>query len=230
MSDEPLGEGRRKRFRQAVTDSLLAAGFVFDPDNRDHLSAHDGGKMFVYNLPYTQVSHAVASLRPGVKVEISSWPLQRAPVSCSVASFLAQARDNVAEVPEINCVDVAETAADKFVALTRRVAEEQAGDGTRDPSLLRHVYDLHRTRPGIDLDAVRPMLQAIMESDRKTRGRKLPSYAEDPKAVSLDAIRVLSEDDGYAGAFSVFQRDMVYGSHVALADCLPVLREYAALL
>jgi len=230
VSAKPLGKGGRKRFRQAVTDGLLAAGFKFDPDNRAHLSAHDAGRTFVYNLPYVQVSRSVDSLRPGVKVEISSWPLQRVSVPCTVASFLAQARGDVAEVPKIQCVDVAETAVDKFVALTRRIAEEQADIDARDPSLLRHVYDLYRIRSSIDLDTVQQMLPAIMESDRTTRGGRLPAYAENPKAVSLDALRALSEDEGYAEAFSAFQRDMVYGTHVALADCLPVLHEYAALM
>lgn len=230
VSDKPLGEGARKRFRAAVTEGLRAAGFAFDPNNRDHLAVHDGGRMFVYNLPYAQASGSVASLRPGVKVEISSWSLHRAPVECAVSSFVAQARGDAAEVPTILCVDVAETAADKFVALTRRIAEEQATGDARDSSLLRHVYDLHRITPGIDLESVGPMLRAIMESDRKTRGARLPAYADDPIAVSSDALRRLSGDEDYAQAFDAFQRDMVYGDKVTLADCMPVLNAYAALM
>ena len=191
---------------------------------------YDGGKTFAYNLPYAQMSSSVASLRPGVKVEISSWPLQRKAVPCAVSSFVAQAQGITAEVAAISCVDIGETAADKFVALTRRIAEEQHTQRDRDRTLLRHVYDLYRLRPHVVPKDLQPMIREVMENDRKTRSRKFPAYAENPAAVSLDAIEILAGDDSYTREFELFQRDMVYGAHVALRDCLPVLRELAALL
>lgn len=230
VSDKPLTDGGRRKFRAAVTESLHAAGFEFDPKNPKHMDAHDGGKTFVYNLPYVQVAQSVGSLRPGVKIEVSSWPLQMDTVPRAVYSFVAQAQDAAAEVAEIQCVDVAETAADKFVALTRRVAEERHLGDERDRSLLRHVYDLYRIRPHIKLDKVKPMIGSIMESDRKTRSRKFPAYANNPQAVSRSSIQALTDDGSYAEEFDVFQRDMVYGERVSLANCLPVLQEFAALL
>ncbi len=222
-----LGPGARKRFRQAVTRALLDAGFDFDPENADHLQTYDGGKTFAYSLPYAPVTDAVTSLRPGVKVEISSWPLSLAPVLKDVSSFVAVAKKEGAEVKGIPCVDVAETAADKFVALTRRIADEQSGRVDRDPSLIRHIYDLHRITSNVDLTAISPMLGAIMESDRRSRGAKVPGYAEDPLGVTLSALESLAKDDGYAAVFTRFQQDMVYGAHVEMGECLPTLRAYA---
>lgn len=230
VSDKPLTDGGRRKFRESVTERLHAVGFEFDPGNSAQLAAHDGGKTFVYNLPYVQVAQAVGSLRPGVKIEVSSWPLQMATVRQEVSSFVSQAQGLAAEVAEIQCVDIAETAADKFVALTRRVAEERHLGGERDRSLLRHIYDLYRVRPHIELDKVKPMIGSIMESDRKTRSRKLPAYADNPQAVSISSIQALTDDGSYAEEFGVFQRDMVYGEHVSLAECLTVLHEFAALL
>lgn len=229
-SGEHLTDGGRRKFRVVVSESLNAAGFEFDPQNPDHMSVHDGGRTFVYNLPYSQAATSVASLKPGVKVEISSWPILRASVQCTVSSFVAQARGAAAEVSGIQCVDVTETAADKFVALTRRIGEEQYKQGTRDRSLLRHVYDLYRIRSHIALDEIRPLIGTIMESDRRSRSRGFPAYAENPQAVSRDAIKLLAKDASYAEAFDGFQRDMVYGVRVTLHECLPVLRELATLL
>jgi len=229
-SAKPLADGGRRSFRVAVSESLIAAGFEFDPRNPDHLAVHDGGKTFVYNLLYAQVTTSVASLRPGVKVEISSWPLLRASVQCTVSSFVAQARGAAAEVSGIQCVDVTETAADKFVALTRRLGEEQYKQGTRDRSLLRHVYDLFRIRSHVALDEMRPLIGTILESDRRSRSRGFPAYAENPQAVSREAVESLAKDPSYAEAFEGFQRDMVYGARVPLHECLPALRELATLL
>ena len=127
-------------------------------------------------------------------------------------------------------MDITETAADKFVALTRRIAEERATQSERDPSLLRHIYDIQRLRSHIDLFDIGPMIAEIMESDRNTRGKKFPAYLADPRAVSLGAIQALSQDDSYAPAFADFQRDMVYGEHLKLPECLHVLTEFADLL
>ena len=45
------------------------------------------------------------------------------------------------------CVSLVETAAEKFVALTRRAgAEFAAAGGPHDATLVRHVYDLHAIR------------------------------------------------------------------------------------
>lgn len=229
-SDQPLSDGGRRKFRAAVSKSLIAAGFEFDPENRDHLAVHDGGRMFIYRLPYAQGTTSVASLRAGVKVEISSWPLLRASVQCAVSSFVADASGAAAEVISIPCVDVTETAADKFVALTRRIAEEHYKQVPHDRSLLRHVYDLHCIRSRVALDEMRPLIAEIMESDRRSRSRGFPAYADNPQAVSRDAIEALAKESAYAEAFDSFQRDMVYGARVALRDCLPVLRELSGLL
>lgn len=71
-SGKPLTDGGRRKFRAAVSESLIAVGFEFDPENPEHMAVHDGGRTFVYNLPYVQATTSVSSLRPGVKVEISS--------------------------------------------------------------------------------------------------------------------------------------------------------------
>ena len=48
---------------------------------------------------------------------------------------------------QIACVSVVETAAEKLVALTRRTAMEMAGlSRDPDPTLVRHIYDLHMMR------------------------------------------------------------------------------------
>jgi predicted nucleotidyltransferase component of viral defense system len=229
-SGKLLTDGGRRKFRAAVSESLIAAGFAFDTANPDHLAVHDGGRTFVYNLPYAQTTTSVASLRPGVKVEISSWPLLRASVQCTVSSFVAQARGAAAEVSSIQCVDVTETAADKFVALTRRIGEERHKQHTRDRSLLRHIYDVYRIRSHLDLDEMRPLIGEILESDRQSRSGGFYAYAQNPQAVSRDVIEMLAKDTSYADAFESFQRDMVYGDRIALHDCLPVLRELATML
>lgn len=69
-----------------------------------------------------------------------------------------------------------------------------------------------------------------MRADREARGRQFAAYAADPVAVSRAAIHALAQDPWYGQAFRTFQRDMVYGEHVSLHACIPVLATLAAWL
>jgi hypothetical protein len=50
------------------------------------------------------------------------------------------------EIASIAFVSILETAADKFVGLTRRAGAELAGLDEPDPTLVRHLHDLHALR------------------------------------------------------------------------------------
>jgi predicted nucleotidyltransferase component of viral defense system len=176
ISPTGLGQGDRKRFREMVTRSLLSCGFAFDPQT--DLDVHDGGRMFRYRLRYDRQCDGVESLRPEIKVEVSSWVLLEASVPCPITSFWAEANRREPEIDSFPCVSVAETCADKFVALTRRIAQERANADERDGTLLRHAYDLLHIRPRVDLDELRPLVARIMESlqfHQKLRGDLEPA-------------------------------------------------------
>lgn len=220
----------RRGLRGLVTEALLAAGFEFDPNNKAHLSASNEGRSFVYNLPYAPVSARVESLRPGVKVEICSSPLLLPTVPKPIRSYVAEALEQPPEIEDIPCVAVDETAAEKFVALTRRIAAERAEGPKRDQTLLRHVYDLHQLRGDLDLARLRSLLRDVLRREGENRGGHPPHFGENPVAVSRAAIHLLREGGSYARDFEAFVRDMVYGPKPALEDCLDTLRVLLGLI
>ena len=63
-------------------------------------------------------------MRPEIQVETAVWPLRLPPVERPVISFVAEAFNRPPEVPSIPCVALAETVAEKFVALTRQAGAE----------------------------------------------------------------------------------------------------------
>ena len=78
-------------------------------------------------------------------------------------SFVAEAFSRAPEVPAIPCVALAETVAEKFVALTRRAGAELADAGRpRDPTLVRHIYDLHVIRAHYDPGEAAALARTIM--------------------------------------------------------------------
>jgi hypothetical protein len=102
-------------------------------------------------LPYVAIAAGQGILRPEIQMETAVWPLRLPAIDRPVISFVAEAFNRAPEVPAIPCVALVETVAEKFVALTRRAGAELAdAGGPRDPTLVRHVYDLHVMRAHYD--------------------------------------------------------------------------------
>src|SRR5438105_1130229 len=122
-------------------------------------------------------------LRPEIQIETAVWPLRLPAIERPMISFMAEAFKLPPEVPAIPCVSLVETVAEKFVALTRRAGAEIAdAGGPRDPTLVRHVYDLHVIRAHYEFAEVVTLARAIMLADAKAYGHQFPAYRDNPIA------------------------------------------------
>lgn len=228
VSDREPTRPELRRLREAVTKALLPAGFRFDPNNSAHRESRNESRYTIYRLPYDPLIRGEGALRPEIQIEISVWPLRIQAIDLPVSSFVAEAFQRPPEIANIACVSVVETAADKFVALTRRVGTELANAGrTRDDTLVRHIYDLHVARDHYDPAEVASLLRAIMLADAEAYGNQFPAYREDPMAETLHAIEGLQNDATYSQRYEEFQRNMVYGDRADYAACLSTLKELA---
>jgi predicted nucleotidyltransferase component of viral defense system len=226
--------GVLRRLRTDITDALLAAGFEFDPDDERYRVSMYKGHYTKYMLPYKALVQG-NGLRPDVQIETSVWPLRRDAVDKPVSSFVEEAYGRTPEVQNIACSSVLETAAEKLVALTWRAGSELAGlREERDPTLVRHIYDLHMTRDQYDAAETAALAHEVMKADAETRGDRFPAWKNDPLEETLRAIEGIPKDKVFVDGYSDFQRDMVYGdkpdfstamtSLTALADQLKKLR------
>jgi hypothetical protein len=120
-------------------------------------------------------------------------------------------------------VSVAQTVAEKFVALTRRVAVEQGTGATPDPTLVRHIYDLWAVREHYELDQAAALIPALIRSDAEAFGNQFPAYRDDPIGATRAALAALRQDLGYGRRFSDFQLYMVYGDRVDFKVALQTL-------
>jgi len=218
--------GQRKAFRGQVSEALLAAGFKFDPEDRQQVEVLDGKRSFKYHLPYEQQMPAVAALRPEIQVELSSFPVYLPTVDLPISSFVAQARGDAPEIEKFPCAAIEETAAEKFVALTRRIGEERALKLNTDHTLQRHVYDLNRIHQRTPVDEAAKLAREIMLEDAKTRAGKFEAYGEDPLAETLSAIEALSDGAEYPPLFDAFQASMVYGDAIQFEAGIAILHKY----
>jgi predicted nucleotidyltransferase component of viral defense system len=220
--------GELRKLRHKITAALLGAGFVFDPQNKDHCVSMHEGRYTKYQLPYKALAEGKGILRPNVQIETSAWPLRRQAVGKPVTSFIAEAYGRDPELPEIACSSVLETAAEKFVALTWRAGSEIAGvRKERDPTLVRHIYDLHMIRDQYDMKEAATLAHEVMLADAATRGDNFPAWKKDPLGETLRAVEGIPKDKVFVDGYATFQRDMVYGEKPDFTTAMGTLNTLA---
>lgn len=131
------------------------------------LHSRDANRYTLIQLSY-ESGEISGSLRPAIQVELNFARLREATISLPVASFVAEAFSRPPEIASIDCVSVTETAAEKLVSLTRRTAMQIAGISREpDPTLVRHIYDLHMDSRALQ----RGIRRAIGQGDHTARCR-----------------------------------------------------------
>lgn len=211
-----IGPAKRRKLlgalRKRVSDALHAAGFAFDPADESKTWSRDANTYSVWHLPYDGRAGEDLTLRPTIQVEMTHASLRLASVDKPVSSFVAEALSHPPEVASIPCVSLTETAAEKFVSLTRRTAMERAGlSRAPDPTLVRHIYDLHAMRENIDIEQLARLVSLIAASDAEEFRNQYPAYAADIMGETRSAIIALQSDDLYRQRYNDFLAAMVYG-------------------
>jgi predicted nucleotidyltransferase component of viral defense system len=226
VGDKPPGRGALRRLRDAITQALLSAGFKFDPKDPAYRESGNESRYTIYRLPYEPAATGEGALRPTIQIETAVWPLRRAAVELPVISFVAEAQRRPPEIASIPCVSILETAADKLVGLTRRAGAELAGLDEPDPTLVRHLHDLHALREQYGAAEVIALARDVMLADAAAYGNQFPAYRENPMRETLRAVEGLAADPGYVRRYGEFQRLMVYGSKIEYSTCINTLREF----
>jgi len=205
------------KLRDMVSQALAAAGFALD-ESMPH--TRNERRYMLYQLPYENEDDD-AGLRPTIQMEITYAPLRRDSVSLPVSSFINEAFQRTPEVAHIECVSITETAAEKLVALTRRIAMQLAGlSRDYDTALVRHIYDLHHIQAHFDAEQVTQLARDIMRHDAETFANQYPAYRDDPMGETRKAMDALARDPLYREQYATFLANMVYGDAPDFADAL----------
>ncbi len=229
---EPISGSRLRRalsdLRVTVTEGLQTAGFAFYPNDRSQHRSQNENRYTVYHLPYDDQDVSGHGLRPAIQIELTYATLRRPPVALPVSSFLAEAFGQPPELATIDCVSVTETAAEKFVGLTRRIAMELAGvSRDPDPTMVRHIYDLHLIRDDIAPDDVADLARDIALMDAAEHKNQYPAYYADIDGETRKALAAIENDPFYRGQYKNFVESMVYGEKPEFEKAFVTVKELA---
>lgn len=215
--------GALKRLRGEVNARLEAAGF----EVKGNYTVKQSDRYVRYDLPYAPIAKGEGVLRPEIKIEIAAFPICTAPEIRSVSSFVAQAKKGEPEAKDVACVRLAETAADKFVALGRRAGFAFAGLGELDHTLVRHIYDISRMDGHYDAEEAAKLALETMKADAESRGDDYPDYKVDPKAETLRAYDAMSKDAAFADSYAKLLGEMVYGEKPSFEKAFGAVQRFA---
>lgn len=205
------------RLRDDLATGLTAAGFVLATEPR----SRDANQYTVFHLRTDSGAGQGSPLRATIQIELSLAMLRQATVKRPVASFVSEAYGRPPELAQVECVSVTETAAEKAVSLTRRTAMEIAGlSRTQDPTLVRHLYDLHMIRSQIDRREVAELIRAVAEQDAAEFGAQHPAYRDDIAGETRKAMTYLKTAPEVRAGYDSFVAAMVYGPAAPFNDAI----------
>ena len=210
---EALSRGVRRtklrRFRRQLIEKLKNVGFDI-PD--ESVRVFFEGKFMRVRAAYED-SDQVNYLKPYIAIDFFlgevRLPTEKKPITSLAKQILGDLCMH--EFVPVSCVALDETAAEKWVALTRRVANTQLKQKKSDQHLVRHLYDLYRLNAeGLLTGEYAELVGDIMQQEKVNYKKYNDEYAKNPIQVSEQAIDLLETDPQWREHWTYFLEQMVY--------------------
>jgi hypothetical protein len=221
-TEVPLKKGAGDRVRLKALHDLIpklleGLGFpLLEYPEGSNPCIRDVHRYYVVGAGYKTVYDELPSLRSELKLEIMQrkhlLPLERREFGYlheSLAGLQATA------ALSIDCISVAETAAEKVVSLLRRCAYKWDGHQTKgdiDPALVRHVYDVARIaeHSANSLIAARRVFPEIVQNDREEFNGQNPEFDADPVGILKRTLRAAKANGELRERYTKHVMPLVY--------------------
>ena len=211
-----------REFRQTILRVLRENGFNC-PD--DVVRVRNLGQFMELRIPYLSVySQQSVTLKPYLAVEFFlntvKLPTQNQFITTLIRQTLGEAVQH--PIGKISCVSPLETAAEKWVAFTRRIATMDYRVHYQDASLVRHLYDLYRIeKSGYFFDEnMAQLVMVIVEGDRQQYKNHNPAYFDNPSQEIQRALQAFKNNTVWQNYWDNFMLDMVFGEKPLYANVL----------
>jgi len=220
-----------RTFRNNLLSALKDNGFLFD---ENAVRVRNEGQFISVRAGYEDANSAPSSLKPYLALEFFLGQVKTPTVNRLVTSLIRETlgeKINHPVVP-VTCMSIPETAAEKWVALTRRIATSQQRQGYYDQSLVRHIYDLamiNRHHPLKETEFAN-LARQVIEIDRVQFKTHSDSYSQDPWTAIQFSLDELQKNPRWSQNWDIFMETMVYGEKPEYSDALKNLVEILELV
>jgi len=152
------------------------------------------------------------ALRPHLQLELTESVLLQAPINASLCSLYAEVAEQEREVSHFVCVGLESTAAEKLVSLLRRTAARVRDvEKKDDPTLIRHIYDLHLILAGkTNFDDIGVLVHQAIAIDVEQFGNQHLEFRQNPIAELRLGFEQLKQDVVHQKRYKDFIGPLVY--------------------
>lgn len=177
------------------------------------------GRYSRIDINYPSLFPASTRLRSHILLEFTVSNTHFATTTLPVKTLIEETLENVIIFPSssTHCISVENTAIEKWVGLTRRIAAIERKYHLDDETLIRHVYDLNAIRKVNKINAdFFALAKIIVGSDAKQFKNQHPEYAADPSSEVQLSLTLLKNKPLWKDRYQNFIEEMVYDSTPAL--------------
>lgn len=203
-----------KEFRAQINSSLMLPGLITGTP-----VVRNEGKYSRIEMNYPSVFPVSTRLRPHILLEFTLSNVRLAVESLSVNTLIEQTLENINlfKSSSTHCVSINETAIEKWVGITRRIAAIERAYHADDEPLIRHVYDLNAINKANRITAdFFAIANAIVTNDAKQFKNQHPEYSIDPGAEIKLSLSLLKNKSLWKERYQKFIEEMVYDNTPAL--------------
>lgn len=199
-----------RQFRKNIIAQLEEHGFQVD---KNDIRVRNEGQFMSLPIRYQTLFEETEALKPYLALEFFLNTTKLPAVETTVTTLIQKTLGTQVNHPTytINAMAVNETAAEKWVALTRRVATSTQRVHYRDKNLVRHLYDLHRIEANEMFDnSFAKLALQIIEQDKNQFKNHNNAYFENPKSEIERSLIELQHNEQWQLHWQDFVETMVF--------------------
>ncbi len=197
-----------KKFRTQIISSLTLPNLTIS-----NSAVRNEGQYLRAELAYPALFEGNDTLRPHLLLEFTFADVRLATESLTINTIIEDVIKMTAifsPLP-IDCISADETAIEKWVGLTRRIAAIEREHHYDDPTLVRHVYDLNAFNQTDRIgDTFFNLAKTIVEYDAKQYKTQHPEYFHDPSTEIRQSLEILKNRELWKERYQRFIDSMVY--------------------
>lgn len=202
-----------REFRKQIIDSLEHNGFIIDQPSP---KIHNEGQFIEISAKYPTIFPIAQALKPHLALEFFFEKLRIPSEQKIITTMIRHTLGEKINHPEfiVDTMSVEENAAEKLVALTRRISATQYNNDQYDHNLVRHIYDLYiiSNRQLLTNDFSKLVIDVIKHDSEKFKAQN-PQYYQNPAKEIRVALQMLKNDKKWQAYWDEFMQTMVFGPH-----------------
>jgi len=197
-----------KKFRTQIMESLTLPDLMVSDS-----AVRNEGQYLRAELAYPALFTGDNILRPHLLLEFTFADVRLATESLTINTIIEDVitMDKIFSPLPIDCVSSDETAIEKWVGLTRRIAAIERQYHYDDETLVRHIYDLNAVKQSGKINDIFFILaKTIVNSDAKQFKNQHPEYFNDPTTEIRQSLEILKNKEIWKERYQQFTNSMVY--------------------